>query len=282
MKMILEEEITQALVAVGDVFGKLTVTEIINRTNILCSCQCGKSSSRSENQLVKGYAKSCGCLGHKKKEPLEIGAVFGRLTVISEEYRGKHYTYKCKAQCICGNVVEVPVNNLRTYRTASCGCLVSDTHSTHKMSKTRPYSIYQHILGRCTDENDPAYSYYGGRGIRVCQEWEESFSKFWEDMNEGYNDTLTIDRIDTNKNYNKDNCRWATKSMQSFNRRKSDTYNTSGRVGVYWNKEKSKWNSKIAVQYKQKHLGYFDNFEDAVDARVRAEILYFGEENANA
>lgn len=282
MKLILDEEITQALVAVGDVFGKLTVTEIINRMEIICSCQCGNSSSRTENQLIKGYIKSCGCLGHKKKEPLEIGSVFGKLTVIGEEYRGKHYTYKCKVSCTCGNVLDVSVNSLRNGHTASCGCLANSTHATHKMSGTRPYRIYRHIMGRCLDENNPAYSYYGGRGISVCDRWKSSFINFWEDMKDGYDDTLTIDRIDTNLGYSKENCRWATRSMQSFNRRRSDTYNTSGRTGVYWDKEKSKWNPKIAVQYKQKHLGYFDKFEDAVKARVEAEILYFGEENANA
>jgi hypothetical protein len=92
---------------------------------------------------------------------------------------------------------------------------------THGMSYTRIYGIWMGIKGRCNNPNSGDYHYYGGRGIAICERWENSFEAFYSDMGENYRDNLTIDRINSNGNYEKDNCRWIPMSNQVFNRRNS-------------------------------------------------------------
>lgn len=99
---------------------------------------------------------------------------------------------------------------------------------THKMSKTRPYVIWKGIKSRCYNKKSYAFVDYGGRGIGMCDKWL-GFEGFWEDMQDGYNDTLTIDRIDTNGNYCKENCRWATREEQNRNKRSNVFFEIEGK-----------------------------------------------------
>lgn len=86
------------------------------------------------------------------------------------------------------------------------------------MSKTRPYKIWEGIIQRCTNKRNAVYKYYGGKGIGVCISWRNSFINFWEDMKEGYANDLSIDRIDNDGGYCKENCRWATLDEQERNK----------------------------------------------------------------
>lgn len=90
--------------------------------------------------------------------------------------------------------------------------------ATHRMSKTRPYKIYWAARSRCTSRKYIEYQHYGGRGIKFCDRWMESFENFWEDMKEGYADNLTIERINNDGNYCKENCKWATYKEQARNK----------------------------------------------------------------
>lgn len=94
----------------------------------------------------------------------------------------------------------------------------SEKRKTHGMSNTRQYGIWQQMKNRCNNPKNIKYHIYGGKGITYCDKWE-NFEGFWKDMKEGYSDNLTLDRINNNGNYNKDNCRWATYTQQNNNRK---------------------------------------------------------------
>lgn len=140
-----------------------------------------------------------------------IGKRFGKLVVLKESGRGKRgLLYECK--CDCGNNAIFPGKYLRDGINKSCGCL------NHGLSKTRPYRVWGNMKKRCSNKNCPDYPRYGGRGITYCEEWE-SFESFWNDMKDGYEDHLTLDRINVNGGYSKDNCRWVDFKTQQNNRR---------------------------------------------------------------
>lgn len=174
---------------------------------------------------------------------------FGRLLVLG---RAKNKTYKCGAsvvqyicECDCGNKVIVSANGLRSGHTKSCGCLRREMGKEslfkHGHGNERIYRIWVHMRERCEKPNVREYKHYGERGIVVCDEWKNNFESFYEwAITHGYEECLTIDRIDTNGNYEPSNCRWVTMKVQTNNRRNNHliTYNGQSKTVTQWAEEK--------------------------------------------
>jgi len=118
----------------------------------------------------------------------------------------------------------------------------------HGMSKTRPWQIWMGIKARCLNKKEQAYKDYGGRGIKICDKWM-NFKNFWDDMNKDYNDEMTIDRIDVNGDYCKENCRWATKQEQRFNKRNTKWVTYKGKkVNLMTLSKETGINNKLLYQ----------------------------------
>lgn len=164
-------------------------------------------------------AKSLGDLTGKK---------YGRLTVIKkdEEKSGRHIFWVC--ECSCGNTTTVRGDHIVSGRTRSCGCFKKENaYHTHGESKTRLFYIWSSMKERCNNPNNKRYNDYGGRGITISPEWQK-----YEDFRDwayssGYDESLTLDRVDVNGNYEPNNCRWATMKEQQRNRR-NNVYITLG------------------------------------------------------
>lgn len=147
------------------------------------------------------------------------GTRFGRLTVIGVNHKGTDRKYYYDCLCDCGNRCIVRSNSLTTGNTKSCGCMVKESKNVkHGMKHTRLYGIWCGMRDRCNNEKNPAYKRYGGKGITVCKEWNEFISFYKWSMSNGYNESLSIDRINVNGNYEPSNCRWATPKEQSDNK----------------------------------------------------------------
>lgn len=150
------------------------------------------------------------------------GQKFGRLLVIKSNVEKIGLNYKCLCLCDCGKEVLLYKSTLKNGHTKSCGCLRNEMSSkrlkTHGLTKSSIHIVWVNMIQRCTNENNYQYKNYGGRGINVCERWLR-FIDFYNDMIYGYNIDLELDRIDNNKGYYKENCRWATTKINSRNKR---------------------------------------------------------------
>jgi hypothetical protein len=212
---------------------------------------------------------------------MEIGFKSGMLTYVEDaptHTTTGNYTYSqvlCK--CDCGESVIVRKTLFTAGKSFSCGCtrrFKSGLHKSHIMAGTRQHHSWFALKSRCDDKTNIAYDRYGGRGITYTEKWS-SFHGFWEDMGSTYENGLSIDRIDPNGNYCKENCRWATASVQAYNQRQSKA-NKSGKTGVHWETKSNKWRVKFTLNNNVEILGYYKYLWDAVYIRMQKEQEIYG------
>lgn len=185
------------------------------------------------------------------------GKRFGKLMVIGgresiktlKESKPRVY-WDCL--CDCGNQVKIRGDQLKNGHTNSCGCYEYRCGVKHNLSNTKLHYIYKSMKNRCFNKNVTGFNRYGGRGITICEEWENSFKSFYDwSIKNGYVEGLSIDRINNNGNYEPANCRWVTKQDQANN--------TSSNVLVsYFNEyiTLSELSIRIGIKYKTVHARY--------------------------
>ena len=149
------------------------------------------------------------------------GMTFGRLTVVSAAPKlGEKARWVCS--CSCGGTTSASTSNLRAGLSKSCGCGRKESlkkKATHGMSGSKEYAVWTAMIQRCSNPKRRDYKHYGGRGIKVCARWVQSFADFLSDLGSRPSG-LTLDRIDVNGDYEPTNCRWATWETQQNNKQK--------------------------------------------------------------
>jgi len=225
---------------IGEKYNKLTIVDFKYENKqcyYLCKCDCGETRYIKCDNVIYGIARSCGCIRREDYEDL-TGKKFGQLTVIKEAVVDKDYrgNKKWLCRCDCGNIAVVKGSYLKCGHTVSCGCYqrkrTSETRYKHGDSCDRLFNIYNKIKRRCYNHRCKNYKDYGERGISVCEEWLDKESgylnfKKWA-LENGYEENLSIDRIDNNGNYEPSNCRWATYKIQANNKRNNRIIEING------------------------------------------------------
>jgi len=193
----------------------------------ICQCDCGNRKIAQLGSLRRGKTKSCGCLFKERTPEIEIGKKYNRLTAIAASERtGKDNVVSALFECSCGTVKVLSVASVMRGNTKSCGCLsiektreIGRATRKHGLSYSSIYRTWKAMIDRCKNPKSVAFDNYGGRGIEICKEWLdlECFS-VWARSN-GWKEGLSIERRDSNGNYEPSNVEFIDKVKQSRNRR---------------------------------------------------------------
>lgn len=207
----------------------------------------------------------------KDMTPTLIGETYLRKATDTSPQRYRYGVFKCQ---YCGKEFEAQLQSIKSRNTISCGCqraemlYLHNTQSrTHGLSQNKFFNRWYSMLERCNNPKNISYTNYGGRGIRVCSEWLDprNFITWCESTHPNVKG-VTLDRIDNDKGYSPENCRWADATTQGTNQRKMKN-NKSGYVGVIWHIRDKRWVVNIRISKKLINLGSFKDKIEAVLAR---------------
>lgn len=178
---------------------------------------------------------------------------FGKLVALKKDETDTSEYAKWICQCDCGKTKSISKYKLLSGHTKSCGCIHKEVNDRirwkHGMTNTRIYKCWSRMKERCYNPHNADYPNYGGRGIEVCEEWCNSFEAFYEwAMSHGYTDNLTIERIDSNKDYCPGNCTWSDRLQQANNRRYCRMYTYNGKT-----QNLKQWCKEMNMDYKLVH-----------------------------
>lgn len=182
------------------------------------------------------------------------------LPTANSKKKAKYGIYKCP---YCNSQFKAMWTNIKNAKTKSCGC--QNHKPTHGLNGSKFYATWTGMMRRCYTTTDSSYTNYGARGITVCEDWKDitNYVKWAEST---YVEGMTMDRKDNNKGYSPENCRWADNITQGINQRVSK-HNTSGYLGVSFNKQQNKWRASLRINTVRKHIGSFDTAIEAAKAR---------------
>lgn len=199
----------------------------------LCKCECGNVKPINDHSLTTGKIRDCGCGEFIRRK--HIGEKYGTMQVIDafRKIQSNKINIVLKCKCIvCGIEKSILASKIKNYSFKECYHMRDRKERTKEIEPNIPKRIrccWKNMIRRCYDETDLQYSYYGGKGIKICNEWHNSLKSFYEwALNNGYDDNLTIERIDYNKNYCPENCKWIPKSEQSRNTTRNRIYEWKG------------------------------------------------------
>ncbi len=200
----------------------------------------------------------------KDMKPKLMGETWRKYPTETSKQKTTYGLYECQ---YCNKEFECIVQSISSGNTKSCGCQRKDINKTHGLTYNKFYKTWTNIFKRCTNPNDTQYKDYGARGITVCEEWLDvaTFIAWCESTHpniEGY----TLDRIDNDKGYYPENCRWADRTIQAINQRIGKN-NTSGYVGVKYHSRNGVWTAYISVNNTRKYIGSFKDKIEAAQAR---------------
>ena len=198
----------------------------------------------------------------KDMTPRLIGETYLRKAKETSKHSERYGLYECQ---YCGRNWEVMVKSITKSGTKSCGCIRYNT--THGLTRHRLFQTWNNMIQRCTNTACANYTKYGGRGITVCDGWLDVTNFVaWAEATHPNIEGYTLDRIDNDKGYNPENCRWADRTTQNINQRVKKN-NTSGFVGIIWNPLNKNWRASIRFKNEKINLGSHKTIEEAVQAR---------------
>lgn len=250
---------------------ELTIIEYVGNGKVKCLCSCGEYCVKRYTDMKKGRTKSCGHLKRAQQSPNCEGEKFNKLLAVKELEivdGQRYYLFRCD----CGNEVERKLKEVRGEKLKSCGCgegNFTTHHKTHGLSKTRLYGIHKGMTRRCYNKKDNSYKSYGGRGISICREWqgEAGLINFtnWA-LNNGYKDSLSIDRINNDGNYEPSNCRWTDVVSQQNNTSQNIFSEYNGKTQTV-----AEWARELELTYDslwKRLFKYNYSFEKAITHRI--------------